>query len=300
MADRIMSLKIMGSSSFGNEYPIGTTASNVDITINNAASNVDTVIKNIVSGTQSVGNAAKVNGHTVNSDVPANAKFTDTVTTVDSSLSGSSTNPVQNKVVNSALNNKLNLSGGTITGDLLVKGTFKTDKIRSFTTITSNDGKTSTWNLNISPVQFDEEEPAISINAKNDNSSGTPVKSYITDIIGTLNTKGNIWVSQYEEKADVNLGIKFNESDSLYMYYNPGSTHRGIWDSQKQHQLIGFSKTSNSDNTLKFILEGTPCAMIFFDQGEVKSSNNNTWHYLKFKNIIDNKLYEKMDNSSKR
>lgn len=130
--------------------------------------------------------ATKVNGHTVNSDVPANAKFTDTTythpttsgnkhipsggssgqilrwsadgtaawgadnnttysvattsanglmsstdkskldgiatgankTTVDSSLSSTSTNPVQNKVINSALAGKLPISGGTISGSL--------------------------------------------------------------------------------------------------------------------------------------------------------------------------------------
>ena len=94
------------------------------------------------------GNSETVNGHTVNSDVPANAKFTDTTyenfvksgsgaksglvpapsttagttkylredgtwqvppdtkTTVDSALSSSSTNPVQNKIINAALGKK--------------------------------------------------------------------------------------------------------------------------------------------------------------------------------------------------
>ena len=94
------------------------------------------------------GNADTVNGHTVNSDVPANAKFTDTTyenfvksgtgaksglvpapsttagtkkylredgtwqvppdtkTTVDSALSTTSTNPVQNKIVSAALGKK--------------------------------------------------------------------------------------------------------------------------------------------------------------------------------------------------
>lgn len=44
--------------------------------------------------------AGTVNGHTVEADVPADAVFTDTVTIVDSALSSTSTNPVQNKVVN--------------------------------------------------------------------------------------------------------------------------------------------------------------------------------------------------------
>lgn len=122
MADKIMGLKVMEDNDFGNEYPIGADASNVDITVNGTASNVDTVIKNIINGTQTVGNATKVNNHTVDSNVPANAKFTDTVTTVDSSLSTSSTNPVQNKIVKGELDKKLNLNGGTLTGALKITG----------------------------------------------------------------------------------------------------------------------------------------------------------------------------------
>ena len=43
-------------------------------------------------------------------------------TIVDSALSSSSTNPVQNKVINTELGKKLNLSGGTMTGALTTKG----------------------------------------------------------------------------------------------------------------------------------------------------------------------------------
>lgn len=42
--------------------------------------------------------------------------------TVDTALSSSSTNPVQNKVINSALGKKLNKSGGTLTGAITTKG----------------------------------------------------------------------------------------------------------------------------------------------------------------------------------
>lgn len=105
----------------------------------------------------------KVNGYTIKTSVPANAKFTDTVYThpathpasmitglanvatsgsyndltdkpnipasaiVDSELSSTSVNPVQNKVINAALSNKadnsvlstyLPLTGGTVTGSI--------------------------------------------------------------------------------------------------------------------------------------------------------------------------------------
>ena len=43
-------------------------------------------------------------------------------TTVDSALSSTSTNPVQNKVVNTELGKKLSTSGGTMTGVLTTKG----------------------------------------------------------------------------------------------------------------------------------------------------------------------------------
>lgn len=43
-----------------------------------------------------------------------------TQVTVDSALSATSENPVQNKVINSALDGKLSLSGGTMTGTLIV------------------------------------------------------------------------------------------------------------------------------------------------------------------------------------
>lgn len=56
------------------------------------------------------GNAKTVNGHTVKSDVPENAKFTDTITTIDSALSSDSTNPVQNAVITAALSEKADTS----------------------------------------------------------------------------------------------------------------------------------------------------------------------------------------------
>lgn len=45
-----------------------------------------------------------------------------TKTIIDTSLSGTSTNPVQNKVVKTALGEKLNRSGGTLTGAITTKG----------------------------------------------------------------------------------------------------------------------------------------------------------------------------------
>lgn len=53
-------------------------------------------------------------------DIPY-SKVTD-APSVDSALSSTSENPVQNKVINSALDEKLSLSGGTMTGDITLTG----------------------------------------------------------------------------------------------------------------------------------------------------------------------------------
>ena len=59
-------------------------------------------------------------------------------TIVDSGLSSSSTNPVQNKAISSALGKKLNLSGGTMTGALTTKGIKLTSGTDYGTTLPSN------------------------------------------------------------------------------------------------------------------------------------------------------------------
>lgn len=67
-------------------------------------------------------------------DIPY-SKITDVPSiTVDSALSSTSENPVQNKVVKSALDGKLSTSGGTMTGDIIFSSSAK--KIASY----QNDG----------------------------------------------------------------------------------------------------------------------------------------------------------------
>lgn len=59
--------------------------------------------------------------------------------TVDSAMSTTSTNPVQNKVVNTALGNKLSLSGGTMTGALVAQANanYTTAQVRNVTMSTA-------------------------------------------------------------------------------------------------------------------------------------------------------------------
>lgn len=91
-----------------------------------------------------------VNGHSVNSDVPSNAIFTDTVTIVDSTLSSTSTNPVQNNTIYNALSGKsdtshthsqyLQKSGGTMTGILYAyrNASYTTAQVRNCSMSTSS------------------------------------------------------------------------------------------------------------------------------------------------------------------
>ena len=64
------------------------------------------VVDDKLGKTEQASDSATVNGHTVESNVPANAQFTDTVPEVDAELSETSTNAVQNKVVNAAITKK--------------------------------------------------------------------------------------------------------------------------------------------------------------------------------------------------
>ena len=85
-------------------------------------------------------------------------------TIVDSGLSSSSTNPVQNKAISSALGKKLNLSGGTMTGALTTKGIKLTSGTDYGTTLPSNPatinyssrplGRTLSWIMFILLVLF--------------------------------------------------------------------------------------------------------------------------------------------------
>lgn len=134
-------------------------------------------------------------------------------TIVDSSLSSTSANPVQNKVINTALstkanssslNNYLPLSGGDITGNLGVKGSLNTDTIRSFSSTYSSDGKTRAASLSITPIKFDETEPLIKLDSKMDSSSGDTVKTQTLTINGEVTVtdrftvEDSIFASQLE------------------------------------------------------------------------------------------------------
>ena len=76
------------------------------------------VVDDKLGKTEQASDSATVNGHTVESNVPANAQFTDTVPIVDAELSEKSTNAVQNKVVAGKFA-ELETDLGNVTGTVL-------------------------------------------------------------------------------------------------------------------------------------------------------------------------------------
>lgn len=113
MSDRIMSLKQNVNGSFGNEIPLGATADNIDVTTSTGVESLQSCLGTLTGGGGSVQTRLS-NVETKLSGIESGANKT----VVDSSLSSSSTNPVQNKVIQSALNGYLPLSGGTLNGEL--------------------------------------------------------------------------------------------------------------------------------------------------------------------------------------
>lgn len=76
------------------------------------------VVDDKLGKTEQASDSATVNGHTVESNVPENAQFTDTVPEVDAELSETSTNAVQNKVVAGKFA-ELETDLGNVTGTVL-------------------------------------------------------------------------------------------------------------------------------------------------------------------------------------
>lgn len=120
MADKIMSIKQMGASAFGNEIPIGVVAANVDVATSAGTKSLEALLGTNIGGGGTIESRLS-SMETKLSGIDAGANKI----TVDSSLSSSSTNPVQNKVVYTQLTKYLPLSGGTVTGNLTVDKTVK-------------------------------------------------------------------------------------------------------------------------------------------------------------------------------
>lgn len=117
VGDLIIALVDNYSGSDSNDY--WTVAqTNIDGAVVGPASSTDAHVA-VFDGTS--GKVIKDSGFTIGTSVPADAKFTDTVTTVDSAISSTSTNPVQNKVIKTELDKYLPLSGGIMAGIIMMQ-----------------------------------------------------------------------------------------------------------------------------------------------------------------------------------
>lgn len=115
MSDRIMSLKQSDGTSFGNEIPLGAKAENIDVTTSTSIKSLQEVLGENIGGGESIESRLSA-AESKLSGIQEGANKT----TVDSSLSNTSTNPVQNKIVTENFNNYLSLAGGTLAGNLFL------------------------------------------------------------------------------------------------------------------------------------------------------------------------------------
>lgn len=95
-------------------------------------------------------------------------------TVVDSALSASSTNPVQNKAVKAAMDGKLDKSGGTITGSLKVNGLINADNSIDVKSDIDAEGYIHSGLALLAPtigLNNDAEEASVSIDCSGDNAA---------------------------------------------------------------------------------------------------------------------------------
>lgn len=88
----------------------------------------DVVVTTSSNGLMSASDKSKLNG------IASGA----TKTIIDTALDGTSTNPVQNKVVKAALDEKFNTTGGTIAGNVAVNGSLRCNEIYFSSCLLSN------------------------------------------------------------------------------------------------------------------------------------------------------------------
>lgn len=155
--------------------------------------------------------------------------------TVDSSLSSTSTNPVQNKVVNSAIATRLPLSGGDMTGSIcFADGKGIVDYAKQVTVFTTS-GTTVT--------------PTSVISAKRPIYVGATNTSYVTYIRGTyvyldstynpVNSKA--WLTNSDQRIKTNSILLNNEDKYLTFFDNlKPRNYNYIRDEEDANKTIGF------------------------------------------------------------
>lgn len=145
-----------------------------------------------------------------------------TKVTVDSALSESSANPVQNKVVAVELKKKLNKSGGTVSGDLVVDGslrtnTFSVSDLGIYTSDLSHN-VTLTCSAGSSAALVGETPGTWATLAVGTPTSGNDAatKDYVdAKVTGVYTPKGSIAFASLPTAAAGNKGWVYNVSDAF-------------------------------------------------------------------------------------
>lgn len=107
-----------------------------------------------------------------------------TKTIIDTSLSETSTNPVQNKVVKAALDKKFNTAGGTITGHVEVNSSLRCKEINLGSYNLNDDGGLGIWYTS-TPAGVDPPLTSIRIGTPKDDDQAT-TKKYVDDADKTI------------------------------------------------------------------------------------------------------------------
>ncbi len=167
-------------------------------------------------------------------------------TTVDSSLSTTSTNPVQNKVINSALDGKLSTSGGTMTGRITSTSSIKSSWI---------NGKTNAAILNITAIPNDTNySPLI----RGESYSGN-VWSFgqgVFDAVGFYGYLKDTTENRYDWSVRIGL-----DDGVLHSTFGFRGALEGTADSAKK--LIGFSSGENSLPTWGHLIQNNNYAPVY-------------------------------------
>ena len=301
----------------------------------------------------SADNATTVNGHTVNSNVPANAKFTDTTygvatttktglvkpdgttitadedgtlhgvakITVDTALSSTSTNPVQNKVVKAYVDENVDFStstskllNDTVEAPLvlsnatrnLVNPTLQTTTQNGVTCTNNGDG---TYTLNgtaSSNVYFNLGNVNIIPGNKYMlccTKSDTAIKAYMEkglsgyeyNTLTATSSIANVTVSAKQGVTISNVCIKPMLTTDLnatyddfvpYSGYDIKTCGKNLFNPNLQTKTQnGVTCTNNGDGT--YTLNGTPTQQVYFHIGTVKLTKGKTYKIVA--SVVNNK-----------
>lgn len=197
--------------------------------------------------------------YTLGKSVPSDAKFTDTVTTVDSALSTTSTNPVQNKVINTALSNKVDKVSGKVLSDNNFTSEEKTKLAGIATGATANAGTIT----------------GIKMNGKSVATSG------VADL-GTVLTSGKQTTTSTADSGN-NVYTFSDGSTIIVRNGSKGSTGTNGSNGTSASWFTGTAVTGTSTTATTFTVSGSKAGDMYLNTGTYnvyRASAANSWVYV--------------------